>query len=666
MAYEDITSNLKSTPFFFISTGIATGIYSAVLAGHEYYLFFRADVFLFALLLVGLWFWLSSVNPLWSRFNRYGQWILYFLFGQVLLQTSLDCNKKNYVFAKMVSVERSRFVKLRILEPLIDKEHNWRAMAEIMALVDSNLQTYTASGRLLVYFPKQQYHEKPTISYGDILLARSEIKTIKGALLPGAFDFKRAMLPQQVSHQIFLKQATWRKAGKQTEVFRYWAFRCSESIENKLMQLFPKRTAGIIASLLIGTRGGLEKADAEAFARTGTIHVLAVSGMHVTLICSTLSWLLSFGKVKSRKRQWRSAIIIVLIWIYTYITGLSPSIVRAALMFSIAEAGIAFLKTKGNLLNAVFTAMFLQLVYDPLVLFDVGFQLSYLAVLGIVFFNEPLKGIWRPYNRYLNLIWQSALISIVATLATLPVILLVFKTFPVWFVLANLLIVPLSSLLIYLGIAALIVYTVPILGNMVVKGCVFFTALMLNTNEWIGRLPGRITAINIAPGASFLLLLAIVFFGLYAGYYRFRLFYYGTLIFLMLIGMSSVYNYYSETTSKLLIFTKVKNRKVLVLKHRREVLCIGAKSSLDEIRKSLCYAYAERILFCETLQNTNLRWEGNSIDFRISGKSSICFGKNQISINEQTGSYITNEVEPQKRDTGKLEPGAFSILSEAP
>lgn len=421
-----------------------------------------------------------------------------------------------------------------------------------------------------------------------------------------------------------------------------------------------------MASLLIGTRGGLEREDTEAFARTGTIHVLAVSGMHVTLICSTLSWFLNFGKIKKRKLPWKSAIIILLVWVYTFVTGLSPSIVRAALMFSIAEAGEAFFKTKGNLLNAVFTAMFLQLIYDPLVIFDVGFQLSYLAVLGIVFFNEPIKRFWKPYNRYLNLIWQSVLISIVATLATLPVMLWVFNAFPVWFVLANLLIVPLSSLLIYIGIAVLVLHSVPIAGGLLVKSCILITAFMLEINKGISDLPGRITQVHITAGAAFALLMALVFLGLYTGYFRFRIFYYGAIIFLAVVSISSVYQYATEINRRQLIFTCLRGKSMILIKDRREVLLAGTKSLLGEIQKQPHYNYAERISYCEIKNNTSLLWRGNTLNFSSDGKCKLDFAGNYIAINKKNGNYQIKKKADKKEDSGKLNLESYNVLCEIP
>jgi competence protein ComEC len=221
----------------------------------------------------------------------------------------------------------------------------------------------------------------------------------------------------------------------------------------------------IALALLLGQKESLGKEVKQAYSATGTQHILAVSGLHVGIIYSILLLPLTFFKQKGQLLQ-KSYLILVLglIWIYALMTGFSPSVVRAVVMFSLVTLG-QMRKRKPSIWNILAFSALLLLVLDPAIQTDLGFQLSYLAVAGIVGLQPILLRMWAPSNRVLDYFWQMATVTLAAQLITSPLTLHYFHTFPTYFLVANLLIVPLSYIILCAGVPFLLLAWIPMVGS---------------------------------------------------------------------------------------------------------------------------------------------------------------------------------------------------------
>ncbi len=194
------------------------------------------------------------------------------------------------------------------------------------------------------------------------------------------------------------------------------------------------------------------------------MHILCVSGLHVGIIYFILNSLLLFLNKKRSTRILKVIILLLLIWLYALITGFSPSVQRAATMFSFVIIGGLY-KRKINIYNSLAASAFLLLLINPFIVTQVGFQLSYLAVFGIVWLYKPICNLFVPGNWLLRKIWQISVVSITATLATFPLSLLYFHQFPNLFLLTNLIAIPAATLIIYAGILVLFFSWVPYLSS---------------------------------------------------------------------------------------------------------------------------------------------------------------------------------------------------------
>ncbi|MBM3921139.1 MAG: ComEC family competence protein [Sphingomonadales bacterium] len=386
-----------------------------------------------------------------------------------------------------------RYFYVRITEPLQQRTASQRAMAEVLQATDSAGNSQGANGKILLYWPQKSNPAGTSLQYGDVILIPKVLTPIPDAAFPEAFSFRKVVRPSQVTFQAYLTQGSYQKVDASPNPLIRASHAGVTAINRVLQKHFSPEKAALMSSLLLGYKADIAEEDLKAFSITGTIHVLAVSGMHVGLIYMALLFLFTGSLRPGRLKFWQGVSVLVFLWAYAVLTGLSASVVRATLMFSIMEAGRTFLGARGNTYNSLFAAAYIQLLISPHDLLDVGFQLSYLAVLGILFFYPLLNEKYEPKNRILRGAWQLSLVSISATLGTLPVTLFVFKSFPLLFIPANVFIVPVSTIVIFMGIAVVMFSWVPYVGVFLA----WFTSCALDVLMVPARFMAKI------PGASY-------------------------------------------------------------------------------------------------------------------------------------------------------------------
>ena len=222
----------------------------------------------------------------------------------------------------------------------------------------------------------------------------------------------------------------------------------------------------VCSALLIGFKDLLDAELISAYASSGALHVLCVSGLHVGLIFIILQYIIVIPENKQYLRILKQMIILSVIWFYAFLTGLSPSILRSATMISIIIMA-KFLKRDNYMLNTTLLSAFLLLCFNPFMLTEVGFQLSYLAVIGIVYLHQQLVILFYPTNRLLFHTWQLTSVSLCAQLITFPLGLLYFNQFPNLFLVSNLLVIPLATGIIWVAVGAMLLTMIPYMSVVV-------------------------------------------------------------------------------------------------------------------------------------------------------------------------------------------------------
>ncbi len=281
----------------------------------------------------------------------------------------------------------------------------------------------------------------------------TELRIIKfpEAFVPGEFDYASYMADQGVYLTGYINRSVKLGSGKsiQEEVFSMQNYRTQLitliSLDGK------SEEAALLTAFIAGDKTELDKETKTAFSETGTMHLLAVSGLHVGILFLILDTLLPWKKAKQILRLKRALFIVCLIWFYAFITGASPSVLRSALMISVIVPG----RSTGKFppaLNSLAVAGCILLFYDPNMLFAIGFQLSFLAITGILIIQPIIRDVFVFKSGLMNKVWGLIAVTLAAQIATSPIVFYYFNTFPVYFLPANLICVPLAPFVLTGGL----------------------------------------------------------------------------------------------------------------------------------------------------------------------------------------------------------------------
>lgn len=313
-----------------------------------------------------------------------------------------------------------------------------RAEVELSHLLRDSLEEVAVSGKLLVYLPPDEATAQ--LSIGDEIVFRGKARELRPPLNPYTFDLRQYWARQGIYHNVFLKTATdWEATTTTTWSLTATAARWRRGWFNTFQRHLSGDQLAVAAALVMGQRDGLSNEVKSAYAETGAIHVLAVSGLHVGIIFLLLRLLLVrlLKLDRSRAGRWLIAVVSIgCIWIFALVSGLSPSVQRSAIMFTVLALGnISYQKPDVfNVLAVTATGM---LWYDPQQLFHVGFQLSFLAIIGIVLFTNHVNRLVALPTKVLRSAWSAMAASTGAQLGTLPLSLYVFGQFPTYFLISG-------------------------------------------------------------------------------------------------------------------------------------------------------------------------------------------------------------------------------------
>jgi competence protein ComEC len=327
-------------------------------------------------------------------------------------------------------------------EPLLiqlkEQPHATANGSKALASILCSQSTYR-TGLLMLYFEK----EVPKQVRGSRLIITAKVERIPANHNPGGFNYQQYSSNKGIYHQSFLQKNNYQFLP--TENIS-WISKTLQFLQDHVTKTFrsylDEKNVGLAEALMIGYKYDLDRNLLKDYSNTGVVHIIAISGLHLALLYLIIDKLIS---TFFRKRSPARAILILLtLWIFTLLAGATPSVVRSAVMFSVLVMG-ELLDRKSSLLNNLSASAFLLLCYDPYWLWDLGFQLSFTAVLGLALWSKPIAGLVYTRNKLLNELWKMSSVTLAAQLSTLPLLLYNFGQFPVFFLPANLIAVPLSS-----------------------------------------------------------------------------------------------------------------------------------------------------------------------------------------------------------------------------
>lgn len=430
-----------------------------------------------------------------------------------------------------------------------EKARSYRLIVRLYTRIDENESTLL-KGSLLVYMKKDS--SKNDLLPGDIIKIRCNPVPIVNRGNPYEFDYKFYMENNGIK---YISYANPDDIIEHSEPGRRKLKHIALIIREKIIGMYKDLgitgdRLSLVAAITLGQKNMLDQEQKQVFINAGVMHIMAVSGLHAAILSLFIYNLLFF--LRNKLEPLRIIITVVLLWCFAFITGLTPSVIRATLMFSFLQTG-KLLKRDLNSINSVLASAVVILIIHPSVLFDAGFLLSYSAVIFIISFYQDLynkisfRG-WLPEK-----IWQSASVTILAQAGTLPLTISLFNRFPTWFLITNIIIVPLSSLLIIIGCIIPLIYPFKFLSQPLATILNFLTGL----TEWLtnkaSNLPfstiDNIGMVPIEAGILFFVIFLIVLFLLNRKQIPVHYPVSGILIFLLVSTVQSI----SLITSKELI-----------------------------------------------------------------------------------------------------------------
>lgn len=426
----------------------------------------------------------------------------FFSLGGYLAEVHSSSRNKNY----FVSAEEKRWNNflVRVQEPPQEKSRSVKCVVEVL---EKNGQQ--KMGKALVYLQKDS--SSLALKYGDLLYLRSRFNPVRSNGNPKEFDYGRYLRIHDIHHQAYLRSSDWRQVGEDANLLMSNIFSLREYFSNVLKHSgMSEKNAMVANALLLGQKEYLDKDVLRSYSSAGAMHVLAVSGLHVGIIMLLLTHL--FKPVKRLRFGKSTFLIIVLggIWFYALITGLSPSVLRASVMFTFVVVGQE-LQRDTTVYQSILTSAFILIIIEPYIIFQVGFQLSYLAVLGIVYLQPKIENLIYVKNKILFKAWQISAVSIAAQIATFPLGLYYFHQFPNFFMLSNLLVIPLAFFILIVGISYITLHAVPFISDLLFWLLDGLISILNKGVEWVEQLPYSILwGISIEWYEVFLMYLTIL------------------------------------------------------------------------------------------------------------------------------------------------------------
>lgn len=540
----------KKAPFIRLLLPLIAGI---VL---QWYLQINLPVIVAAFVVLGIAYVLFLLLPIALRFKMQAvqgiviQLLIVALGAWLTWQQDVRYHKKWYGnFYK-----DSSYLVVRIDEPLVEKSKSFKADGYVETVVQDG-KAIAAAGKLLLYFSKDSVQSN--LKYGDRIIIHKDLQAIKNSGNPGAFNYQRYAAFQGIFHNVFLKAQDWVVLkGTSKNCFKQFIFSARAYVLGVLQKSMDadKDELGIAEALLIGYTNDLDKDLVQAYSNTGVVHIIAISGMHLALIYVLLVWLFAKIPVVNKSKWLQLILILACLWMFSLLTGASPSVLRAAVMFSFIAVGKNIYK-QASIYNSLAASAFVLLCYNPYYLWAVGFQLSYLAVLSIVIFQKPIYNCIYIKNKWLDKVWQLMAVSTAAQLLTFPVCIYYFHQFPNLFLISNMIAVPLSGLILYAEIILVAFSWIPFVGIYMGKLVAALVALMNKIILWINDLSFAVwDKIPATILSTWLLYAVVTAFGAWLILKQKKYFKVAQLALLLFLMQSAYNNWQAIKQQKLIVY----------------------------------------------------------------------------------------------------------------
>jgi competence protein ComEC len=594
----------KEIPFLRIGLPLCAGIISG--------LYFKPDiVFLLAAAIVIVSGFMISLFFNKSQINQ--------LFGFVLtislftLGLFLYTNEKNSI--SKLKPEETLFA-CEISDYPAEKENSYMATVKLNSIIAGKEREHV-KGSMIIYIKKDSSHY--SLLPGDILIIKCKPVEITNKGNPYEFDYRFFMENHNIKYYAFTRSEDIirHEVPKHRKIVHRALI-----IREKIIWMYKERgitgeRLALVAAITLGQKNMLDPEQKQHFMKAGIMHIMAVSGLHAVILSLFVFNLLFF--LKRRFNIVRILITVLILWSFAFVTGLTPSVLRATLMFSFLQAG-NLMKRRVNGINSVLASAFVLILIRPSVIFDAGFLLSYSAVIYIICFYKDFYLKIQFKNSFLDKIWQSAVVTIVAQAGTLPLTIMLFNRFPTYFILSNIIIVPLSSLLIITGCLVPMTFPIHFLSRFLALLLDYQTALTELLTKQASSLPwSTIENIGMISAECFLLTGTIFLFSYFLLKKKTYSILYPVGALTLFVMAGAIKEISARTTNELIVYDipgstaiGIKTGKILNLysdtlaagpEIRRHCSALGLKISINVLSNNkYCFRAGEnKIMICNYL-----------------------------------------------------------------
>ncbi len=388
------------------------------------------------------------------------------LFGLLITMSGILITSQNTLNNQIVvpNIDSQSYLANVINNPTETKQ-SVKAILSVTPVTLSSSQ-HSEPIKVLCYFAKDTLSSN--LRYGDVIMFHSKLTVPNGPLNPYEFDYGSYLLQNGIQYTSYVNINNW-KLVDYDPVNPIIAM--AGKIRFKLLSMLSQNGLegndfAVAAAILLGYDDYMENDIKQDYIMAGSMHILCVSGLHVGIIFLVISYFLGFLQNNRFNNVIKAIVLAISVWAYATVTGLSPSVQRASLMLSVFILG-NMLNRNRNTYNTLAISALILLIINPLLIFNVGFQLSYAAVIGIVTFHQPIYNLVYFKNSFVDKVWSITVLSFTAQLATFPIATYYFHFFPPWFWLTNLFTFPLSFFIIATGLVFVLTYWIPFLPQIV-------------------------------------------------------------------------------------------------------------------------------------------------------------------------------------------------------
>ncbi|WP_291719976.1 ComEC/Rec2 family competence protein [Bernardetia sp.] len=491
----------------------------------------------------------------------------------------------------------------KIVSEIQEREKSYKFEFEVEKIRTENTWQL-AEGKVLVYLKKNEFlNDTSFINRADKIYNFDDELQIKGSPIetnppenPSSFDYQKYLKYHYIWHQDFINSYDVvlennfenQSLENPIKIFRKKAIEFRIYCDSVLKETMPgEQSYGVASALFLGIRDGIDNDVKKAYQSAGATHVLAVSGLHVGILSWIMAFIFRFLKNHRRLKYVYLGIILSVLFGYAFLTGLSPSVLRASVMFGIIQIATTFSKRTNVYNNLAFSA-FLLLTFNPYMLFEVGFQLSYLAVIGIVLIQPRMAKYYTPPNKFVKYFWELFTVSIAAQISTFPICVYYFHQFPTYFWLSGFVVIPAAVGILGLAIATVCCSVFPAIISSYLGIALSFLIYGVNfLIFWIEKLPlSVIENIRLSFAESMLIYAIMIGLLCFITLPR-RVFFYPTVLLCIVFSALNLYLNHEAENQKRLVFYQIRKGFALSLQDgRRSTTLLDSASFYNENAQS--------------------------------------------------------------------------------